>query len=191
MLITQITIKHRMSIDLAPCSLLGCFLWLYQIRLLAHQWAYNMHKYLHPNLFYNGCHFWRHTIMPCSFLTGYPAASVTNTEHIVSCSSAAHLPTPPAFQPWHNLQFKPNSICSTHGKCMKNEPYSSCSGSGREGLFLADFWLPLPGAWRDVFRSRPSIGYWSCAARQCFPWSWLGGTHTFSTFSKPAKSRAT
>lgn len=180
-----------MSVNLAPSSLLGCFLWPYQIRLLAHQRAYNMHKYLHPDLFYNGCHFWRHTVMPCSFLAGYPAAAVTSTEHIMSYSSAAGLPTPSTLQPWHNLQFKPNSICSTHGKCTKNERYSLCSGWGREGLFPADFWLPLPGAFWDIFRSRPLIGYWLRAACHRFLWSWQCGTHPFIRFSKPAKDRAT
>lgn len=150
-----------------------------------------MHQDLPPNLFYNGCHFWRHTIVSCSFLAGYPAASATSTEHIVSCSSAAGLPTPSTFQPWHNLQLKAGSICSTHGKRTKNEPYSSCSGRGIEGLFPADFWLPPPGPFWDVFRSRPSSRYWSCAVCHHFLWSCQCGTHPFLGFSKPAISRAT
>lgn len=191
MLIRQTTIKHRMSVNPAPSSLLGCFLWPYQIRLLAHQRAYNMHQYLHPNLFYNGCHFWRHTVVSCSFLAGYPVACVTNTEPIVSYCPAAGLPTSSTFQPCYNLQFKRGSIWGTHGKCMKNEPYSSCSRWGREGLFSAVFWLPLPDAIWDVFRSRAWIGYWWYAACQRVLWSWQCGTHLFIRFSKPAISRAT
>lgn len=56
-----------------------------------------------------------------------------------------------------------NSICSIHGKITKNELHSPCSGWWRERLCPADFWLPPPGAFLDIFRSILSMGYGSCA----------------------------
>lgn len=82
-----------------------------------------------------------HAITSGSFLAGYAAAFVTNTEHIMSCSSAPGPAAPPTFQLWNNLQFKLSSICSTRGKCTKNELYSS-HWSVREELFSCRFLAP-------------------------------------------------
>lgn len=109
--------KRQNDCQLCPQIVSGLFSLPYQSRLLAHQRAHNIHKYLHPNLFYNGCPFWwQYTATPCSFLAGYPAASVTNTEHMMSCSSAAGLPSPSTFQLWHNLQFKSTAFVALMAK---------------------------------------------------------------------------
>lgn len=78
---------------------------------------------------------------------------------LLSCWSSCSFNLPALSQ----FTVQTNSIFSTHGKVTKNELWSPCSGWCKDRLCPADFWLPPPGAFLDIFRSILSMGYGSCA----------------------------
>lgn len=127
------------------------------------------------------------TVMPCSFLAGYPAAIYNHLRaHHALCLSY-----------WSSYSFNLSALAqftvqTQHSWQMHEEPtLFLLLWVGERRAFPCKFLAPLPGAFSGIFRSTLPIGYRHAVAFSGAASVWgHSERHPLISFSKPAQSRA-